>query len=267
MAPDDLNVPDEALKTLQILQRRLGKTLLAAYLHGSAVASGLREKSDVDLLAIIDDPLSRQTRLDLSSDLLAASGHHPVDRLGRRPVELIILRSADLTCLSYPARAEFIYGEWLRPAFESGAVPEAETSPEITLLLAQARDAAIPLTGPDIDNFVPAIPFPAIRKAIGDLLPATLASIDGDERNALLTLARMWRTARTGEFVSKDEAANWAEPLMSGGAAATLAAARAAYLGHSADDLHLLQSQVSDAAAEMRDHILSTLRAWSGRNR
>ena len=263
MQPNDLVIPAEALKALPLLQQRLGRTLSAVYLHGSAVAAGLREKSDVDLLVFVDETLPLQKRKDLSSDLLAVSGHYPVDALGRRPLEVIVLQLADLNSLTHHARAEFVYGEWLRAALESGAIPERETSPEITLLLAQARNDAVALIGPDIGNFVPAIPLPVIRQALAELLPIIVGSVDGDERNALLTLARMWRTATTGEFVSKDEAADWAKPLVSGTVAETLKIARNAYLGSSPDTLHLVPTDVSGAVNEMRERIISALQASS----
>src|SRR5690606_22648419 len=143
----------------------------------------------------------------------------------------IVIRSADLERMPYPARAEFVYGEWLRGALESGSVPQPEASPDFTLLLAQAREEAVPLVGPSIADLVPDLPSDAIRRAIGDLLPMLVESVEGDERNVLLTLARMWRTLTAGRFVSKDAAADWAGPQLSDQAAGILTLAREAYLG------------------------------------
>nr|WP_274922062.1 DUF4111 domain-containing protein [Providencia sp. G1(2023)] len=42
-----------------------------------------------------------------------------------------------------------------------------------------------------------------------DSLPNLLSSLDSDERNVLLTLARMWKTMETGQFVTKDKAVDW----------------------------------------------------------
>ncbi|MCM2505549.1 DUF4111 domain-containing protein [Aureimonas altamirensis] len=256
------NVPAEASSALPLLKHRLGKSLSAVYLHGSAVAAGLRKRSDVDLIAVVDDALPASIRADLSSDLLTVSGHYPFDSLGRRPLEVIIFRRADLECLPYPARAEFVYGEWLRTALESGAIPEAEASPEFTLLLAQAREEAVPLVGPDISDLVSGIPSAVIRSAIGDLLPELIRAVDGDERNVLLTLARMWSTATTGQFVSKDSAAEWAAAKLSDRAAEILTLARDAYLGRAGDELHCRRTEVSQAIDEMRDSIVSALRSF-----
>lgn len=256
------NVPAEASSALPLLKHRLGRSLSAVYLHGSAVAAGLRTRSDVDLLAVVEEVVPASIRADLSSDLLAVSGHYPFDRLGRRPLEVIIIRRTDLEGLPYPARAEFVYGEWLRTALESGAIPEAEANPEFTLLLAQAREEAVPLIGPDITDLVPVIPSAIIRKAIGDLLPELIRAVEGDERNVLLTLARMWNTATTGQFVSKDSAAEWAAAKLSDRAADILALARDAYLGRAEDELHCRRTEVSQAVDEMRDGIVSALRPF-----
>lgn len=84
-------------------------------------------------------------------------------------------------------------------------------------------------------------------------------SVEGDERNVLLTLARMWTTLATGRFVSKDAAADWARPQLSEHAAGTLALAREAYLGAD-DELHLRGKEVAQAVEEMRGRILALLR-------
>jgi streptomycin 3"-adenylyltransferase len=98
---------------------------------------------------------------------MAASGHYPFDHLGRRPLEVTIFQIADLSELSYPARAEFIYGEWLRDAFLSGSNAQSQSSPEFTLILAQARREAISMNGSGLADYVAEIPTDMIRRAIG----------------------------------------------------------------------------------------------------
>ncbi|WP_165271709.1 aminoglycoside adenylyltransferase domain-containing protein [Pelagerythrobacter rhizovicinus] len=257
---EKLNIPPEAMNALPILMHRLGSSLRAVYLHGSAVGEGLRKRSDVDLLAVVGDSLPASVRMALWADLMAVSGLYPSDPMGRRPLEVVIVRLADLERMPYPARFEFVYGEWLRAAVEGGAVSQVEANPEFTLLLAQARREAVSLVGPNIADLYPDIPSEVIRRAIGDLLPELLRSVEGDERNVLLTLARMWRTLATGQFVSKDSAADWAGPQLSEQAAAILALARDAYLGGGDDDLHLRRTEVWKTTEEISERILASLR-------
>lgn len=63
-----------------------------------------------------------------------------------------------------------------------------------------------------------------------DSPPNLLLSLDGDERNVLLTLARMWNTMVSEQFVSKDFAASWAINIMPSEITPILTSARDAYL-------------------------------------
>lgn len=226
-----MDIPREANATLSALQKRLPHSLLALYLHGSAVSGCLRPHSDVDLLGVIDPALAPESGMRLAADLLEISGRYPFDPDGRRPIELILFTRSHLSAPSYPAQCAFIYGEWLRRAYETGEAPACLRDPELTLVLAQARQEAKALFGPPANELLPAIPASDIRRAIGDALPALAERFPEDERNVLLTLARMWRTLATAEFVPKDAAADWAATRLPQEHASVLLSARNAYLG------------------------------------
>lgn len=229
-------VPPEAITVSRILRGHFVKSLVAVYLHGSAVTTGLRPDSDVDLIAIVNSSMDFESRARLTRGLMEVSGH-PGSGDPSRAVELIVFLLSDLTTAAYPARCEFLYGEWLRDAFTAGEPSLPVCDPEFTLVLAQARQEARALAGPDARELLPPIPCSDIRRAIGDALPTLLASLEGDERNVLLTLARMWRTATYGDFLSKDDAAKWASGRMPAREeAGVLAQAREAYLGRLDDN-------------------------------
>ncbi|GHG29091.1 aminoglycoside adenylyltransferase domain-containing protein [Paracoccus aerius] len=214
----------------------LGDSLLAIYLHGSAISGGLRPQSDIDLLAVVDRGLVGNERAALLSSLLQLSGCHPPVPGAPCCLELVVFTRHDLAGHQFPTRAEFVYGEWLRDAFEAGEMPMPTEDPEFTLVLAQARQEARTLFGPDKNILLPEVSETAVRAAMRELLPSLLNGLQDDTRNVLLTLARMWRTASSGAFVSKDEAAMWAIPSLTKDNALTLAHARRAYLGEVADD-------------------------------
>lgn len=255
---DAIPVPPEAEQALALLQQQLGNALVAVYLHGSAVAGGLRPDSDVDLLAVVDRPLLPSDSARLVAELMKIS-KHPREGSATRPLEVIIVQRANLSASIYPARSEFLYGEWLRDAFEAGEVPAPESNPDLTLVLAQARQRAQALIGPAANEVLPAIPQADIRRAIGDALPALLADLEGDERNVLLTLARMWRTLVTGEFVSKDAAAEWAEARLPAEHAAVLADARKGYLGTGKDNWQTRRQEARQTADYLHECIVSAL--------
>lgn len=243
-------------RVVELLRRELASSLVAVYLHGSAVSGGLRPGSDIDLLAVAENPFSPEIAAELTRGLMELS-EYPSGGNTLRPVELIIFLRGELAVPAYPAQGAFVYGEWLRGSFEAGNIPTPGADPELTLVLAQARREAAPLFGPGAEELLPVIPCRDIRRAIGDVLPALLASLRGDERNVVLTLARMWRTLATGEFVSKDAAAEWALERLPEEHAPLLAAMRAAYLGDSAS--HYREREVSRAVEWLRERILREL--------
>ncbi|HFI0339065.1 TPA: DUF4111 domain-containing protein, partial [Streptococcus suis] len=98
-----------------------------------------------------------------------------------------------------------------------------------------------------------------IRKAIKESLPGLIASINGDERNVILTLARMWLTASTGEIRSKDLAAEWAIPQLPYEHAILLDKARKAYLGGYIDKWKGMDSEVTELVNNMKKSIESSL--------
>lgn len=254
-----VTIPSEADEALLSVQKRLAESLIAVYLHGSAVLGGLRPKSDVDLLVVIDQPMSLAVRECLAADLMMISGRYPSDPDGRRPLELIIFLRADLAASLYPARSEFIYGEWLRHEYEAGDIPKPVCDPDLTLVLAQSRQEAYPLVGPSASSLLPTIPRSDIRRAIKDALPALIGTLQGDERNVLLTLSRMWRTLVTEEFVSKDVAADWAAARLPAKQAAVLADARQAYLGIREENWRHRQQELRLTVSSLHDCVLRSV--------
>jgi streptomycin 3"-adenylyltransferase len=235
----------------------LGDALIAFYLHGSAATGRLRPQSDIDLLAIVDRPLRVDQRDALLAGLLRLSGRHPARPNGPRCLELMVFSQADLASAVHPVRAEFVYGEWLREAFERGEKPTSTHDPEYTMLLAQARRDAKPLAGPNRAETLPEVSRSAVQQAMRDLLPKLIGGLRGDERNVLLTLARMWRTASVGDFVSKDEAAAWAIPRLGPQEGSTLDFARRAYLGAVMDDWNTRQDAARRLADRLQRHVIT----------
>ncbi len=259
MDANHVTIPDEAKKALTVLQESLGQSLQAVYLHGSAVNGGLRPNSDVDLLVVSNQPLTLETGARLVDKLMQISGRHPAKPGTPRCLEVMIFLEQDLAALSYPARCAFIYGEWLRDEFEAGTVPQPHTDPEYTLVLAQAGQEAISLFGPAREHLLPPVPLDDVRRAIAEALPGLLGNLQGDERNVLLTLARMWYTLETGKFTPKDAAAEWALPLVSCETATALALGQAAYRGVAFDDWRNRPKLARQAADELAHHVRSLL--------
>jgi streptomycin 3"-adenylyltransferase len=229
----------------------LRDNLVAVWLHGSALTGKLRPQSDIDLMVVVSRKLSNNQRDKLLAALLELSGPYPHGPDGPRCLEVIGFRKVDVTKTNTPTQADFLYGEWLRAAFVAGVRLNPTQKPDNTLILAQARRKSISLFGPPASGLLPEIPHTQVRRSMQEAIPELMQGLLGDERNVLLTLARMWYTASTGDFVSKDEAAAWALPQIRDEDAVLLDLARSAYLGEAADEW----GSRSAAAQKMASHL------------
>ena len=89
-----------------------------------------------------------------------------------------------------------------------------------------------------------------------DSIPGLLSDLDGDERNVVLTLARVWTTLASGDIRSKDTAANWALPLLPLDHRAVLQHARDIYLGDAAEEWGDLKPRIRPLV----DHVIAEIR-------
>lgn len=227
--------PSEVTPIARIVTDLFGDDLLGLYLYGSAVTGGLQYDSDLDFLAVIATGIGPGVRDRLSADLRRCSGRWP--RSGpARPVELTVVVRDVVVPWRFPPRAEFVYGEWLRAEFERGDIPAPAPDPDLAVLLTMVRSSSLALAGPPAHRILDPVPPGDLVRAIAASLPALIDSVEGDERNTVLTLARMWVTAESGSLVSKAEAAQHLIPRLPPEHTAVLDYARDGYLGAVSDD-------------------------------
>ena len=247
-------IPEEARAVLRAVERVLGRAPVAAILSGSAVAGGLRPLSDVDVVVVTEEAPDADARRGLATELMRVSGRYggagPV-----RPIDVALVRRADVVPWRYPPRMAFAYGEWLRSAYAVGAGPAPGPQPDLAIVLAQARALGVAIHGPAPRDLLAPVPAADLRRALRDALPALLEDLVGDERNVLLTLARMWCTAATGGFVPKDAAAAWAAARLPDDLGGWLDVARRAYLGAVSDDWVDHGAEVAALAERLRQEI------------
>ncbi|MER6603577.1 aminoglycoside adenylyltransferase family protein [Streptomyces parvus] len=184
----------------------LGGDLIGAYLHGSSVLGGLKPASDVDVLLVSRRSMDRRARRVLLDGLLRISGSGG----GVRPVELTVIVQSEVRPWRYPPTCDFLYGEWLRAEYEAGMVPRAEPMPDLALLISMTLTGDAPLTGPRPAQVLDPVPHADLVRASVVGIPELLDDLEGDTRNVLLTLARIWATLSTGRIEPKDAAAAWA---------------------------------------------------------
>jgi predicted nucleotidyltransferase len=198
--------PDPARQVPDLIDRVVAVKHLGTYLHGSAVHGGLRPASDLDLLVVTTDPLDAGERRALTDGLLAISG----SRAGARPLEVTVVVRSQVCPWRYPPVADYLYGEWLREEFETSGPPRPAPMPNLAIEIPSVLAGDRALAGPPPGDLLDPVPPADVVRASLDAVPDLLDSLDGDTRNVVLTLARIWYTLATGGIGSKDQAATWA---------------------------------------------------------
>jgi streptomycin 3"-adenylyltransferase len=230
-------------KLLDVLIDNLGENILGAYLYGSLLQGGARPQSDIDILVILKRRTEEVSRKALISSLLKISSY-PVSADGVRPLEVTLLVKDEISPWSHPAKKDLIFGEWLRSSLEGGSIPPASFDPDLTLILAQVRSSNVRLLGAAATDLIPEISDNDIRTAIRDSLPSLIGYTKGDERNVILTLARMLVTLETGKFFSKDQAVDEIIESIPPAYRETLLLAKTGYLGVKKDNWSELGDEV-----------------------
>ncbi|WP_457468271.1 aminoglycoside adenylyltransferase family protein [Streptomyces sp. TE4109] len=197
---------DQLEHVVGLVRDVMGPELLGTYLHGSAVLGGLAPASDLDVLAVAQQSLDEAKRRALVEGLLEISGLTPTVR----PVELTVVVQSEVCPWRFPPTADFLYGEWLREEFQTGAAPRPGPMPDLALVLTAVLAGDHPLTGPPPAELLAPVPHTDLVRASVGGIPDLLDELDDDTRNVLLTLARIWTTLATGEIRTKDAAADWA---------------------------------------------------------
>lgn len=194
---------EQLTAVVALLRDTFGDELAGAYVYGSATAGGLKPTSDLDVLGVLRRRSTAAERRRLIDALLELS-------MKPRYLEVTLVVESDVRPWRYPPRMELQYGDWWRSELEAGDEPWPEVNPDLATLLTMVLQSGRPLHGPPPHELLDRVPIADVVRSATDDLDELLARIEGDTRNVLLTLARVWVTAETGEIRSKDEAAAWA---------------------------------------------------------
>ncbi len=255
--PGDRPMPtDQIAVAVAIIRDVLPEVVLGIDLHGSSVLGGLKPTSDLDLLVVTSRRTTEPEQRTLIDRLLPVSG--PGDPSGRsRSLEIDVVAQADVRPWHPPGRLDFQFGDWFRPAFARGDfAPWDPANPDLAVMLAMVLQANRPLFGPPPTELFGPIPWADVRRAMLDSVPGLLSYLDGDERNVVLTFARIWATLATGAFLSKDWAADWAMGRLPPRHRPVVARAKTLYVGGiPSEDWDRLLPRVRPCVDDMIDEI------------
>jgi streptomycin 3"-adenylyltransferase len=170
-------------------------------------------------------------------------------------MELTSLVLEDVVPWTYPPVCDFLYGEWLRDDFVEGRVPERHINPDLAVLVTSLQQHSRVLTGIPPTELLEPVPAKDLRRSVKDSLETLLGDLDGDERNVLLTLARMVVTLDTAEIVSKDEAARRVLPSLNRHGRSVMTLALRGYLGEVQDSWSNHRIEVEETASILATRI------------
>jgi predicted nucleotidyltransferase len=175
----------------------LGDDLVGAYLHGSAVLGGLRPTSDLDVIAV-----SARRLTDGEKERLAS-------RLGEiskkpRSLDFDLVVQSEIRPWRYPPPFDFHYSDWWP------GMRDRDTNTDLAVLITMLLAAGTPLYGPAPATIFDAVPENDFRRTTLAAADEVVRDVEGDTRNVVLTLARIWTSLETGDVLPKDRAATWA---------------------------------------------------------
>ena len=231
-------------------------------MYGSAVDGGLKPYSDIDLLVTVNARPDESIRQTLLLDFLKASAP-PGKSTALRALEVTVIVHNEVVPWHYPTRRELQFGEWLRKDILAGIFESAVIDADLAILLTKARQHSIPLVGPIAEEFFAPVPKNDFYRALAHTLKQWKSPPDwaGDERNVVLTLARIWYSAVTGKTVLKDVAADWLMERLPVEHQSILYEAQQAYLGHGSDNLVSHTNQMTKFILFVKSKIVGLLNA------
>lgn len=245
-----------------VIERHLASTILTMHLYGSALDGGLKPYSDIDLLVTVATQPNEAVRQALLLDLLEVSAP-PGQSETLRALEVTIVVRSDIVPWRYPARRELQFGEWLRRDILAGIFEPAVTDADLAILLTKVRQHSIALAGPSAAYYFDPVPENDLYSVLADTLKLWNSPQDwaGDERNVVLTLARIWYSAETGKIVPKDVAANWVMERLPVEYQPVLLEAWQVYLGHEEDRLASRADRLTEFVLFIKDEVAQLLNA------
>jgi predicted nucleotidyltransferase len=224
-------------QVLRLVREVLGRDVLGAYEHGSAVLGGVQPTSDIDILVITGRLATLAEKRRLVDGLMVISAPFPPP--GReRCVEVTVVAQPQVRPWRYPPSIDLQYGEWLRKRFEheDSRPLQATVNADLTTLLTIVLLGDQPLFGPSPGALLdPVLMKDCIRAMVSDI-DVFMDEFEGDTRNLLLRLARIWQTVVTGTIDRKDRAAAWARERLPPDYQQLMERARAMYLGGQPDN-------------------------------
>lgn len=181
------------------------------YVHGSlATGSFHRERSDIDLIAVVSRALMPTERANTARELVRLSGERPTPG----DIEVNVIQECHARNFTHPLPYELHYSNGYREAFRRGSFDftAQRTGVDLAVHLAEVRERGVTLVGPPPAWFFGPVPWHAYISALHEDFDWAAARIAEQPEYAILNACRILHgtTNTTMSVLNKDEAAQWA---------------------------------------------------------
>ena len=184
------------------LRAILGESLSGLYLHGSGAMGGwVGELSDVDLLAVSDQPLTVDEKQAVASAL--TSSDLPAPGVG---LEFSLVCTESFEPLTPTPGFELHITTGVETKVIDGAGHPGD--PDLVMHYALCRERGVAILGPRPHVIFPNVPRPMLLQALAAEVVWGLKQ--APLRYAVLNACRAWAFAEGGRLLSKVEGAEWA---------------------------------------------------------
>lgn len=185
----------------------LGNNLVGLYLHGSLAMGCFTPKSDIDLIAVVKEPMDFKTKRALIDEILK------VGPLPEKGLEMSVILEKNIKPFIHPMPFELHYSPYHKPLYESdknyicGGTTDRDLAAHITV----TKLRGVTLWGRPIEEVIGSIPRHYFIDALMYDIEDARDRITDDPVNVTLNLCRTLYFLRQGFVGSKLEGGYWGE--------------------------------------------------------
>lgn len=193
----------------------LGDALVGVYVHGSlAMGSYHRERSDIDVLAVVQHALHPEIREAVAQLFVRLSDMRPVPG----DLEATVVQERYARSYTHPTPVEVHYSSSRRKAIAAGAVDYTQTPTDLDLAaqITNVRERGVRIVGPEPRTIFGPVPWFAYINALEADFKWAGERAGSDPVYAILNACRTLHGATQHDLrvLSKDEAGRWALDAM-----------------------------------------------------
>lgn len=242
----DRDVRQYLIRIAAMLGGELGDTLTALYVYGSLAAGSYhRERSGIDLIAVVSRKLEATERERLSRLLVRLSDERPMPG----DIDVWVLQERYARSFEHPMPYEARYDSAAHERIRRGGIDFSrdETSIDLAARVLDARQRGVTLVGPPAASLFGPVPWHAYISALETEFGLARRAVSDDPVYAILNACRVLHGATTPAMhpLSKDEAALWAMQTVPRMYHSIVNDALALYRGNkSADDVVFLERDI-----------------------